>query len=520
MARLFLRKSSRLGEFIDIHRTPAIIGRGKSCDVELPDSSVSRRHAMLTEENGRYFIHNLESKNGTFVNGKAAEQTELKSGDSIGIGKYRMRFVKDDSVDFISDDVNSRIEKVLPVAGERIVSTARRMDGRSTRDKTCDHLQALYNISSTIAEISNLDEVLDNIAESIFRVISPDECQILLRDEESGKLKSAAVRTKKVGDGVPLLTVSRTILNKVLTEQVAILTSDAQTDPRFKQAESVRMLNIRSTMCAPLNYKEATLGILHVTNPVSSGEFHEEDLSLLVAIANQAAVAIENSRLYEKVQQEERIRGSLQRFLSPDLVDQVIRGEKAIDLGGVTKEITVMFADIRGFTGLAERITPSALIEMLNTYFTEMSEIVFDHKGAIDKFIGDAFIALFGTPFPLDDHASRAIMTALSMQESMKGLNRDWRAQGKTTFEIGIGISTGSVIYGNVGSEQRMELTVIGDAVNLACRLSEVARPGKILISGETLAAAGDRFSCEPMKIKGVKGKTKKVDIFEVAGAG
>jgi adenylate cyclase len=518
MARLFLKRSSRLGEFIDINRTPVIVGRAETCDLKLDDPSVSRRHARITDEGGLYFIQDLGSKNGTIVNGRPADRVELKTGDAIAIGKYRLRFVLDDSVDFVSDDVNSRIQKVLPVDSEGIPAPSTRKADQTATDKSCDHLQTLYKISSTIAELSNLDEVLDKVADTIFQVIGPDECQILLRDEKSGKLRSAAIRTKEVGDGVPILTLSRTILNKVLSEQVAILTSDAQTDPRFKQAESVRMLNIRSTMCAPLKYKETTLGILHVTNHVSSGEFHEDDLSLLVGIANQAAGAIENSRLYEKVQREERIRGSLQRFLSPDLVDQVIRGEKAIDLGGVTKEITVMFADIRGFTGLAERIAPAPLIEMLNTYFTEMSDIVFDQKGAIDKFVGDAFIAVFGTPFHLEDHAARAIRAALLMQESMKGLNRDWREQGKATFEIGIGISTGTVIYGNVGSEQRMELTVIGDAVNLACRLSEVAGPGKILISGETLSSAGDTFPCEPVKIKGVKGKSKSVDIFEVAG--
>jgi len=296
---------------------------------------------------------------------------------------------------------------------------------------------------------------------------------------------------------------------------VGILTSDARTDPRFKQAESVVFLNIRSAMCAPLKYKDGILGILHVANHVSSGEFQEDDLRLLLGIANQAAVAIENARLYEKVQSEERIRGGLQRFLSPDLVDQVIRGEKDINLGGEIKEITVMFADIRGFTSLTERVSPTELIEMLNDYFTEMSDIVFEQKGSIDKFIGDAFIAVFGTPFPLSDHAARSIRTALLMQEAMKELNASWRGQDRATFEIGIGISTGPVIYGNVGSEQRMELTVIGDAVNLACRLSQISGPGQILISGETRSEAGPEFRYAPVPNKGIKGKSKNVTIFE-----
>lgn len=518
MARLFLKRSDRVGEFIDIERTPAIIGRAESCDLKLHGPSVSRRHARLTKESGGYFIQDLGSKNGTFVNGRPIGKVELKSDDSIAIGSCRMRFVTGEHADFVSDNVNSRIQKVISPDSEKILSRGAAVEAGQGEDKAHDYLQALYKISSKIVALSNLGELLDNIADLVFQVIDPDECQILLKNEESGKLRAAAVRTKKLGDGIPALVISGTILKKVLSEQVAILTSDARTDPRFRQAESVRILNIRSTMCAPLKYKDRILGILHVANHVSSGEFQEDALRLLLGIANQAAGAIENAHLYEKVQREERIRGSLQRFLSPELVDQVIRGEKAIDLGGEIKEITVLYADIRGFTGLTERVAPADLIDMLNEYFTEMTDIVFEQKGSIDKFIGDAFMAVFGTLFSLSDHAEQSILTALLMQEAMKELNTAWKEQGKATFEIGIGISTGPVIYGNVGSEQRMELTVIGDAVNLACRLSQIAGPGQILISEQTRSTASSKYRCAPVPIEGIRGKSENVAIFEVTG--
>ncbi|MDP8248098.1 MAG: adenylate/guanylate cyclase domain-containing protein [Candidatus Tritonobacter lacicola] len=515
MIRFFLKRGDRQGEFIDLDCLPAVIGRAESCDMRLADPSVSRRHARITGEEGRYFIHDMGSKNGTVVNGRTVEKAALKSGDFIAIGKYGLMFATEEDAGFVSDAVNSRIQKVLSPDSGKLLEQEDAPGAAAGTGKARDYLRTLYEISRTIAAVSNLDEVLDNIADLVFQVIDPDECQILLKDEQADKLRSVAVRSKKLGEGVPSLVVSRTILNKVLSEQVGILTSDARTDPRFKQAESVVFLNIRSAMCAPLKYKDGILGILHVANHVSSGEFQEDDLRLLLGIANQAAVAIENARLYEKVQSEERIRGGLQRFLSPDLVDQVIRGEKDINLGGEIKEITVMFADIRGFTSLTERVSPTELIEMLNDYFTEMSDIVFEQKGSIDKFIGDAFIAVFGTPFPLSDHAARSIRTALLMQEAMKELNASWRGQDRATFEIGIGISTGPVIYGNVGSEQRMELTVIGDAVNLACRLSQISGPGQILISGETRSEAGPEFRYAPVPNKGIKGKSKNVTIFE-----
>ena len=185
-------------------------------------------------------------------------------------------------------------------------------------------------------------------------------------------------------------------------------------------------------------------------------------------------------------------------------------------LSGERREVTVLFCDIRGFTTLAERLTPEQVVSLLNEFYTLMIETTFKHDGTLDKFIGNAVMAAFGAPIAHPDHALRAVRTALAMQSGIAELNERRAVAGKDPIRIGIGVNLGEVVAGTVGTEDRMEYTVIGDSVNLAARLESNAKPGRILISRHTYERVQDHVTAVSLGSLKVKGKEEEVDVYEV----
>jgi adenylate cyclase len=242
----------------------------------------------------------------------------------------------------------------------------------------------------------------------------------------------------------------------------------------------------------------------------------------MISFANQAAIAIENAQLYTKVKEEERIRERLQRFFSPGVVGKIMSDEKTISLGGENRTATILFSDIRGFTSLTEKMKTVTSVEILNDFLSAMSEEVFLHEGTLDKYIGDCVMAIFGAPVPHPDDALRAIKAALGMKKRVHGLKEQWRdkldVSMREVFEIGIGIHTGEVIAGNVGSTKRMEYTVVGTAVNLASRLENIAKPGQILISRSTYACTAEHIEARKLPPVELKNISRPVEVYEVIG--
>ena len=209
------------------------------------------------------------------------------------------------------------------------------------------------------------------------------------------------------------------------------------------------------------------------------------------------------------------------RFVSKDVYTQLVNNPDMAKLGGARRDMTVLFSDIRGFTTLTEAGKPEDVVQMLNEYFTRMVEIVFRHQGTVDKFVGDMVMALFGAPLDDPDHADHAVSTALDMIDELHRLNAAWKAAGRTAnLDIGIGVNTGPMIAGNIGSNQIMSYTVIGDAVNLGSRLESLNKNygTRIIISEETRSRLKGQYTFKPLGDVVVKGKTKPVAIFEVVG--
>jgi adenylate cyclase len=302
----------------------------------------------------------------------------------------------------------------------------------------------------------------------------------------------------------------------VMGERAALLSQDAAADASLA-SESIVSQGIRSTICAPLITDAAVYGVLYADRLDPLAWFTRDDLQLVTAVAAQTALAVQSARAHERLAREEVARATYGRFMPDYVVKQILLDPASVKLGGVSQTVTVLFADIRGFTRLSEHAPAEQVVQLLNRYFTAMSEIVLKHGGTVDKFIGDGLMALFGAPHVTPDDAAGAISAAVEMQDAMKKISADLAAGGLGEVSIGIGLHTGEATVGYIGSERRSEYTAIGDTVNVSSRLESHAKAGEILLSEETRNAAGDLpYLFVPREPIRVKNRDKPVRIFEV----
>ncbi|MBI3554871.1 MAG: GAF domain-containing protein, partial [Deltaproteobacteria bacterium] len=238
------------------------------------------------------------------------------------------------------------------------------------------------------------------------------------------------------------------------------------------------------------------------------GPFTIEDQRMSQTLATVLGGTIANIQLHQSLVATERVKSTLSRYLSPNLLKEIVETGRFEKLGGERVRTTILFTDIRGFTKLSEQMSPEQMVSQLNEYFEEMSQVIFKYDGTLDKYVGDLVMVLFGVPKSMTDASARAIRTAIEMQKRIKVLNRKWTAEGKPNFGVGMGINTGDVIFGNIGSSQAMGLTVIGDNVNCAQRLEAYASAGEILISEAVQAEVGENgFKLARLGLLEVKGK-------------
>ena len=219
--------------------------------------------------------------------------------------------------------------------------------------------------------------------------------------------------------------------------------------------------------------------------------------------------------------EKRRVKRLFSRYVSKDVFDQLMSDPSKAGLGGARRSMTVLFSDIRGFTTFSEQGQPEAIVQQLNEYFSRMVHVVFEHRGTLDKFVGDAVMALFGAPLDDPDHAEHAVQAALAMLKELEELNRGWAAEGRPTLAIGVGVNTGDMVAGNIGSESIMSYTVIGDAVNLGSRLESLNKQygTSVIISDATRERLQGRYDIRALGDVVVKGKSQPVAIFEVKEA-
>jgi len=521
-------------QIFTVSKDIASIGRANDNDIVLNDFSVSRRHAFIKRENEEWVIVDNQSTNGVRVNDKPVPRAVVRDGDHVLIGTFLLRFKEQEEAPpapaprtRMIDSTSTRIRPIaefnedygLDPAIPPPDSTADRKRAAPDAAYRNRVFEILVQVAKALISADDLETVLDKVMDLIFEFLPVDRAFLLLQEGSVLQLRHSRYRTshRHTSDGTT--PYSRTIVDMVVKQKVAILTSDAQTDQRFESGESIRMQQIRSAMCAPLWSGEAVIGVIYVDAPLHAGAFSDQDLDLLTALANFAAVAIGRARLHERVVEEKRIRGRLERYHSPQVVESIITDLSATgDLKAAkTRVVTVLFADLVGFTTWSEKMVPEQLSGMLTEFFTLASDAVFSCGGTIDKFIGDAVMAFFGAPLDQPDHADRAVAAALKIREGMSHWNRERSTRGEGSLEVRIALNTGEAIVGDIGSERRVDYTVLGNAVNVAARLEEfVAQPGDIVIGPETWAAVRDRFEVTQLGYFSLKGLSAQVPLYKI----
>ena len=502
------------------------------------------------------------------------------------------------------------------------------------------NLQALAGIGQVVNSTLEVDEVLQIVMDTIVRLTEAERGFLMLRNDE-GEMESRIARNwEQESINKSEFAISRTIVERVIESGEAILTTNALEDPRFGGQESIIAFNLRSILCVPLMVKTDLIGVIYTDNRIRSGIFSEADRDLLISFANQAAVAIENARLFSslKVTLEEvtelknlmddvfasivsgvitadvqdqitlcnraaasilgyasaeivgrkledvaptfatdikshlnSVRESEQpivglelsptmperghvdwqlnlsplkdagsktqgvaivlddlterkkleaqrklfeRMVSPAVIDQL--DPNSLQLGGKRADITVLFADVRGFTSFSESQEPEKLVSVLNRYLAAMAESVLLQEGTIDKFMGDAIMAWFNAPVPQKDHTLRAVKAALALRDAVEGLYKELPKEEHLAF--GAGIHYGEAVLGLIGTDRRLEYTAISDSVNTTKRLQENSAKNQIIISKVAYDRVKQKIEVKPLEPVAAKGKTAPLEVFEVLG--
>lgn len=535
------------------------IGRAKDNEIVLNDRRVSRKHAFIFNEGTAFkvvdgYVENgqlFRSVNHVFVNDEMRLEHVLNDADVLIIGESRLEFRESEEISTTKSrgpiTLSSTIGRELPRSQEvnfddsplghtQVAISVNEIIGRksnltiesavATAEEIKDlrrkakFLDLLFEMSKTLGTVFDLEEIFEKATDLIFRGTPADRVIALLADE-AGDYDSlyqigAKTRDESFAKLSEKLTVSRTITRRVMEDGVAILSQDAKTDEQFQGAESIVSQGVRSTICAPLITQSGIHGVLYADRLDPFSAFRQDHLELISAVGAQTAVTVETVKAHKRLAREEVARANYSRFMPEYVVQQLLENPDSFRLGGANQMITVLFADIRGFTAISENENPEKVVGLLNQYFTAMTEIIFEHGGTLDKYIGDGLMALFGAPTATPDDARNALNAAVAMQKRLVTLKGELAEQGFDRIAIGIGLHTGVATIGYIGSERRSEYTAIGDTVNLASRLESNTIGGQILISEATALAAGNIFPMIKREPLTVKNRKQAVDLFEV----
>ncbi|HEU4409378.1 MAG TPA: adenylate/guanylate cyclase domain-containing protein [Polyangiaceae bacterium] len=569
MARLILATAD--GQQVVELRPVNSLGRHPNNSIQLLDKIVSKEHCTIEQRGEAFVLRDAGSLNGTYINGERVKGEQLlRHGDEISLGSTRARF--DDGSGPLPPggrpgpglrpplpaDPPARgappyrqpappvvatpppleplpppsagrqgpaVTRIEVQAQERAIGTQIAAvqkgflpyeDVASNAAQLRDDYERLrlsYELSREVALERNLEKMLEKILASMFKFTRADRGVIFLKDRD-GELHGMLSR-RRDGSDTPI-TVSSTIMSHVMRERAAVLTHDAAMDFAAAKGKSMILNRISSAIVVPLLHNDEVLGILWLDSETLA-QFTPKDLELVAAVSHQAAMFIEINILGRKIEDEIVNRERLSRLLSPNIAQRIISGELNIEKGGsLVKECTVFNSDIRGFTRMSEGTPAPVVVEMLNDYFEVMVESIFKFEGTLDKFMGDGIMALWGAPVAHPDDAVRCVRCALEQMEVLGRFNRRRLEEDEPPIAIGIGVHTGELVAGYVGSSRALSYTVIGDTANTSARLCNIAQAGQVIVSETTHGRLGGKFEVEELPSALLKGKERPLRIFNV----
>ena len=462
------------------------IGRRADNDIVVADISASRLHAEIIyePEKDQLSIRDLGSTNGTFVNReRLTGSKKLALRDTIRIGEHLITVFRQEP----------RHVSASLIGGTQLL----------TRDILLEsidqHAVLMYEAARKLNTVLDIDTALREVSSMVKVALGADRCEVIL-PSQFDHLRD---------HGFPV-TIARMAIERRSVVNIPDIALEA--DP---VRESASLLRIRSVLCVPVLSGEQVIALIYMYKTVPSERpFDQQDLQLAVAISHQTALTLQRMQLLSQVYEEQRIRQALQRFVSPAEVDYILQNYRLDGaLPGLAEhKVTVLFADIVDSTGMAERLGPKKFGDILTHYYEQMTSVVFKYGGLIDKYLGDGIMAIFGMTGESARHEERATRTGLEMLECLESIYIDIPDE----IKIGVGINTGEVVAGYVGTQQRVELSVLGDTVNVAAGLQAIARPNRLLVGPATQAAVVGMFETVRVGSITVKGRAREVQAYEV----
>jgi adenylate cyclase len=501
-------------ELKSYHLTKEVVTTGKlsTNDFQVNDNSISRNHCKFVKTKESYKIIDLGSTNGTFVNGRRVKEKVLKVGDNITIGRTMLRFLSVSKTESFSSVDDQKISMVIPLSDQFIIPKEKKLE--ITR---LNIMTSLTLLGKDLIASSSIEDSFEKVGELIFESLNPKRLFIFSYDENQEDLELKYSHTRK-GKDKEKVTISKTIAMKAIKEKVAILSSNTRDDSRFDGAQSIIMYGITSAISVPIWTKNSIYGLIYIDTTEFNQMFQEKDLEILSIIANFTGLSIEGINSLNKLDREKKIRARLERYHSPSVVSRIMASQDTTTMELMAyreTEASVLFMDIVGFTPRVENMNPVEIGVFLNNFFSEMTDIIFQHNGTLDKYIGDGIMAVFGVPFEIDNHAELSIIAALDMIKKQEERNRQLSPIDQ--IKIRIGINTGKLVSGDFGSPKRYDYTVIGNTVNIASRLeSSVAGSNEIVVSEATYKLTRDLFEFEPLGEKKLQGLSVPVEAYKV----
>ncbi len=435
------------------------LGRAEDNDAALVADEVSRHHAKIVRRGPQFVLYDLSSLNGTYVNRQRVVERVLSDKDEIWLGsKCRIMFQEeapahpsptkevDSALMQDLDKIRAEMESVgnsmtlIGMQAKTPTPTAPHTPVISQEDivkmgRAFRRLDALYKASKVIASEFDLHNRLSAVLDTAIEVMGAQRGFIMLKDELDDTLKVRVARA--MGQELQSSSPSMGIAGRAASDGEPVLMAKRDEDSQFGGRASIIRQQISSAMCVPLKIEDRILGSIYLDTRVPTHTFIEEDLELFATLAAQSAMAIENVQLYERMVEAEKKRANLGRFLSPSIVDEIMKEDTVLELGGRKRVVTTVFCDVRGFTPIAERVSPTELVDMLNEHFTAMTAIIFELEGTLDKYIGDEIMAVFGSPL---EHGRRRLTRGQGLgrdSEEECRTERAAKAGGTTTVRVG-----------------------------------------------------------------------------------